>query len=87
MTPTLDDGDIVSIARAGPNIGDIVLAQHPYKQSVTMLKRVANIDENGRFELRGDNPTESTDSRTFGEIPEKDILGEVVGLLNKSDEK
>ena len=85
MTPTLDDGDIVSIARAGPNIGDIVLAQHPYKQSVTMLKRVANIDENGRFELRGDNPTESTDSRTFGSVPIEYIKGKAVCRLKRND--
>jgi nickel-type superoxide dismutase maturation protease len=79
MVPTLKDGDAVMIsARSSIALGDIVLAQHPYKQSVKMLKRVASIDENGRYALAGDNPDESTDSRTFGTVSIEYIHGKAV---------
>ena len=88
MTPTLDDGDVVLIVRGGyKNVGDVVLAQHPYKQSITILKRITAIDENGRFELRGDNPGESTDSRTFGGVPVEHIKGKVVCRLKRNGQE
>ncbi len=82
MSPTLQDGDAVMILpRASVAPGDIVLAKHPYKQSVKVLKRVAAIDENGRYTLAGDNPDESTDSRTFGTVPLEYIHGKAVCRL------
>ena len=86
MTPTLNDGDLVFIERdLDVIIGDVVLAQHPYKQSVTMLKRIASIDESGRFELRVDNPGKSTDSRTFGSVSIEYIKGKAVARLKRND--
>ncbi len=82
MSPTFKDGDVVMIVRQRYfEPGDIVLAQHPYKQSVNMLKRVTAIDENGRYSLAGDNPDESTDSRTFGTVPPDQIRGKVICRL------
>jgi nickel-type superoxide dismutase maturation protease len=79
MTPTLKTGDRVLIdPSASIEIGDIVLANHPYKKNVRMVKRVSSIDPDGNHFLAGDNPAESTDSQTFGKIPAKDILGKVV---------
>ena len=79
MLPTLNNGDVVLIEpTTNVAVGDIVLAQHPYKQSVKMLKRVEKIDENGRFSLVGDNPQESTDSRTFGTVSIEYIHGKAV---------
>jgi hypothetical protein len=46
-----------------------------------MLNRVSAIDENGRYELAGDNPDESTDSRTFGSISIEYIHGKAVCRL------
>jgi nickel-type superoxide dismutase maturation protease len=84
MAPTLEDGDLVYIEQSvTTKIGDVVLAQHPYKQSVTMLKRITAIDENGRLELLGDNPSESTDSRTFGSVSIEYIKGKVVARLKR----
>lgn len=82
MAPTLNDGDTVLIAphlKAKP--GDIVLAKHPYKQSVKVLKRVAHVDTDGRYNLIGDNPEASSDSRTFGTVPATDLIGNVVCRL------
>ena len=82
MLPTLKNGDAVLIA---PNtklaVGDIVLAQHPFKRSVKILKRIGEIDAQGNYFLVGDNPSESTDSRTFGAISLKSILGKAVCRL------
>ena len=83
MQPTLNDNDVVLIeSTSDVAVGDIVLARHPYKQSVKMLKRVANIDENGRFSLVGDNPGESTDSRKFGTVSIEYIYGKAVCRLS-----
>ena len=83
MQPTLKNNDVVLIeATTNVAVGDIVLARHPYKQSVKMLKRVEKIDENGRFSLVGDNPDESTDSRTFGTLSIEYIYGKAVCRLS-----
>ena len=81
MLPELKDGDEVLVNPNEPyQIGDIVVAQHPFKQSVVLIKRISEIDESSVY-LIGDNSAESTDSRTLGKIPRKDILGKVVHLL------
>lgn len=79
MLPTLESGDRVLVdpqSRIEP--GDIILANHPYKKSVRMIKRVTSIDSDANYFLAGDNTAESTGSQTFGTIPAKDILGKVV---------
>ena len=81
MRPALQNGDVVLIqANKAPEVGDVVVAQHPFKQSVRVTKRVARVDPAG-YELRGDDPDESTDSRTFGLIERRLILGKVVCRL------
>lgn len=82
MLPTLKDGDAVLInSKEKINVGDIVLAQHPFKQSVKILKRISEISPEGKYFLVGDNEEESTDSRSFGAIQAKDILGKAVCRL------
>ena len=50
MRPTLDNDDVVLVrTRFRPAIGDIVLVEHPYKRSVTMLKRIGSATESDRF--------------------------------------
>jgi nickel-type superoxide dismutase maturation protease len=82
MLPNLKNGDGVLInPDEKVSVGDIVLAKHPFKKSVIILKRLSEIDENGNYFLVGDNPSESTDSRTFGAISAKHILGKAVCRL------
>jgi nickel-type superoxide dismutase maturation protease len=79
MLPTLKTGDCVFInSDQKPEIGDIVLFRHPYVQNVNVVKRLAEITAEGNFVVLGDNPPESTDSRNFGAILAKDILGVAV---------
>ncbi len=85
MWPTLNEGDTVlvkptSIAREG----DIVLAKHPYKSSLKIVKRVAEILPDGALILKGDNPIGSTDSRSFGSVSKNDVVGRVVCRLSVS---
>ena len=82
MMPGLKSGDIVLIdPYAKGSVGDIVIAGHPYKKSVRLMKRVDSIDENGRYFLIGDNPDASTDSRSFGSIAVSDVTGKVICKL------
>lgn len=79
MLPTFKTGDCVLIdPKAKVTVGDVVLANHPYKKSVRMIKRITSIDSNANYFLAGDNKADSTDSQTFGKIPAKCILGKVV---------
>ncbi len=85
MRPTFKDGDVVLVRQArGIAVGDIVLAEHPYKTSVTVLKRVAAIDDAGRVELRGDGRDESSDSRSFGTLPIEHIRGKAICRVRRS---
>ncbi len=82
MLPTLKNGDAVLVDPNGEvEDGDIVLANHPFKQSVKMIKRIGEISADGKFSLTGDNLDESSDSRTFGAIPKNEILGKITCRL------
>lgn len=82
MLPVLKDGDEVLVdVKAKIAIGDIVIARHPFKESVEMAKRITAIDANGKFFLVGDNSDESTDSRTFGPVSLKYIKGKITARL------
>jgi nickel-type superoxide dismutase maturation protease len=83
MRPTLSPGDHVLVdpcayRRHSPGVGDLVLARHPYRRDVEMVKRVAASLPDGRYLLAGDNPAESTDSRTLGTVSGRLIRGRVV---------
>ena len=58
-----------------PKKEEIVLARDP-RNGRTLLKRV-NRQEGANYWLEGDNKDASTDSRTFGTISSKNILGKV----------
>jgi len=82
MLPILKDGDEVLIKPSQSySIGDIVVARHPF-QKTPIIKRITEFSTGGKLFLSGDNPEESTDSRTFGEIPAADILGKVICRLD-----
>ena len=82
MLPRLANGDKVLIDLKGYiAVGDVVLAQHPYKSNVKIIKRVSGIADDGRLTLSGDNPAESTDSRTFGNVSLESIIGKVTRKL------
>ena len=82
MLPTLTSGDKILVDLfATIVVGDIVLAQHPYKRSSRLVKRVTEISPSGEYFLTGDNPNESTDSRTLGWFSPNDVWGRVICRL------
>jgi nickel-type superoxide dismutase maturation protease len=82
MAPLLEPGDEVLVdprayRQTPPCYGDLVVAWHPYRSDLLLIKRVARVLENGYCVLEGLNPAESTDSRAFGSLPPERILGRV----------
>lgn len=82
MVPLLEPGDEVLVnprayRQRSPRPGDIVVARHPYRTDLRLIKRIAEVLDDGRCVLEGDNLTESTDSRVFGAIPPERIAGRV----------
>lgn len=82
MLPLLKEGDQVVVdENAKVEIGDIVIAAHPFKKNVEMIKRIENIGDDGKYFLIGDNTDESSDSRTFGAVSVEYIKGKVISRL------
>ena len=82
MIPLLKPGDEILLnprayRLAPPQLGDIVLAQHPFQKDLQIVKRVTKILEDGHYYLEGDNPTESSDSHAFGPVRLDQILGQI----------
>jgi nickel-type superoxide dismutase maturation protease len=82
MVPLLQPGDEVLINPTAyrhrrPQSGDLVVAQHPQRPHISLIKWVVYGDERGYF-LKGINTIASTDSRHFGWVPRPKILGQVV---------
>ncbi len=77
MEPTLAPGDRLLVTRTThPRAGDVVAARDPRSGRI-LVKRIGAIVD-GEVVLRGDNPAASTDSRTFGSVPRRAVVGRVV---------
>ena len=58
MLPTLKNGDEILVKSSKSfQIGDIILANHPYK-TTKIIKRIVEFSTGGKLFLRGDNPQE-----------------------------
>ena len=85
MTPSLPPGAVIFFDPAAydkqpPQIGDLVLTRHPFRADAQIVKRVAEMREDGRYVLRSDNPMES-DNWGFDAMPRGHILGRVTSRL------
>lgn len=76
MEPTLRPGDQV-LVRVGATVrpGDVVVARLP-ERPLGVKRAWRRVP--GGWELRGDAPELSTDSRQFGMVPDHDIVGRVL---------
>ncbi len=84
MSPTIQSGQIVLANRLSyllklPAIQDVVALKDP-RDGKILIKRIVKI-KNKKYFVMGDNKSESTDSRAFGWITKKDIIGKVVHQL------
>lgn len=81
MYPILKQGQAVLVNRLSyvfqnPRVSDIVVLKHPTK-NMHLIKQVERI-ENRKYFVVGLNQEQSTDSRSFGLIERKHIIGKVV---------
>ena len=82
MAPTLRPGDRLLVERLtfrlrGPRPGDLVLAADPRMPRRELVKRVVLVNGEA-VTLIGDNPSASTDSLAFGDVPRSAIAWRVV---------
>lgn len=78
MSPALQPGDrllVVPLADVAP--GQIVAVRDPRSPDRVLVKRVRAVGPDG-VHVVGDNPAASTDSRHFGPIPRRGLVGRVV---------
>jgi nickel-type superoxide dismutase maturation protease len=84
MWPTFSNDDIVvftSVKKTALEEGDIVLATHPFKADVLVVKRIHRVETDGRLFLVGDNPDPlaSEDSHNFGPVSPDAVRGKWKG--------
>jgi nickel-type superoxide dismutase maturation protease len=79
MLPAVHPGDrLLVVGPWPPRPGHVVAVPDPRRPADRVLvKRVASVD-GGVVDLRGDNDGASTDSRHFGPVPARTILGRAV---------
>lgn len=82
MEPTIHNGQTVLVSSmpylfSKPKSGDIVAFK---KEEKIFIKRIARIERQKYF-ITGDNKNDSLDSRNFGWIEKKEIVGEVIGKI------
>lgn len=81
MRPTFLPGQKVLVNKLSyiflnPKKGDIVVLKSPEDKRL-VIKRISNV-ENGMYRVLGDNLKKSTDSRVFGPVSKRAIIGKVI---------
>lgn len=78
MSPALRPGDRLLILMWGlPRVNEVVVARDPEARDRYLVKRVAAVADGG-YVLLGDNAAVSRDSRTFGPVDRRLLVGRVV---------
>lgn len=71
MEPTLVDGQgLVAVATRTARVGQLRCVQHPDRPGFWLVKRVAEVREDGTMSVLSDNRDATVaDSRSFGPVP------------------
>jgi signal peptidase I len=80
MEPLIKNGDLVLVSGISylfrnPQKGDMVAFKN--KERKILIKRIHSI-KNANYFVLGDNKNDSLDSRSYGWVLRKDILGKVI---------
>ena len=91
MRPTLNPDDRVLVRRTSadtdtPPLGAVVVAWHPSRPGLRLIKRLQSVGNDGMI-LLGDNPSSSTDSRQLGPIPPSALIGIVVARISSNQSR
>lgn len=87
MVPTLSPGEIVLATPARDSddfaVGDVVVAVHPRRPGLLIVKRIAAFDTSGWVHLGSDNAAaaEAEDSRSFGPLEPESVVAVVVSAV------
>lgn len=86
LTPEYQNGDFVIISKipilfVPPSTGDIIAFRQPGYG--LLIKRIHGLNPDGGVNVISPHP-DSVDSRVFGPINEKNILGKVIWHIRKS---
>lgn len=80
MLPTFRPGTVVlGLKWLRPHPGSVVVAE---RDGLEIIKRVGEVGRQG-FYLLGDNPAESTDSRTYGWFAPGSIKSVIIGSIKR----
>lgn len=84
MEPAIKEGSTLLVSRyhyffRKPKANEIVILHDPTDLKRFIIKRIKGVKENKIFVV-GDNEKESIDSRQFGWVDKKDIVGKVIGV-------
>jgi nickel-type superoxide dismutase maturation protease len=86
LYPEFEQGDFVLVSKipfyiSSPSAGDVIAFHQPGYG--LLIKRIQTVDSAGGIEVVGTHP-ESVDSRVFGAVRRKDIIGKVIWHIRKS---
>lgn len=83
MLPTLRAGQFVLVEPGrAPEPDQLVVARHPERPGLLVVKRVGHVEADGGVYLVSDNPASGTDSRTWGPVRPDSIEGVATLVLD-----
>ena len=58
-----------------PRAGEVVILRHPQERNRMLLKRIAQVHDKETLSVISEDLENGTDSRSFGPVKKKDIIG------------